>query len=71
MASRDLLPDLLKTLELWGETAFGSSVNDEDDFAFIAFEGLSIALLYINISINRLTRMANREKRSGGEWKLR
>lgn len=31
--------EFFEAFVLWGETAFGGGVDDEDDFSFVAFEG--------------------------------
>jgi hypothetical protein len=41
----DGLVELLETLELRGEAAFGGGVDDENDLALELFEGVWVALL--------------------------
>jgi len=43
----DFLPQLLKTFELWGETAFAGGVDDKDDLALsLGPKVKRLALLY-------------------------
>lgn len=41
----DGLVQFLKTCELGREAAFGGSIDDEDDFAFVLVQGVGVSLL--------------------------